>query len=149
MARINKQVIKDYFGSFFKQYSPLKREQFDKIRSLVDEAQCGCCNVVSIYWVSEAGEEISSATSQVVFKDADDNILVSTLPSGNTPQVLCVPNTAVTLCLNLLTGALPAEGSITVTDIIGGSVTNGTEDTEECVAITAVSPVYYLTFTAV
>jgi hypothetical protein len=103
MARINKKVILDYFGSFFKQYSPIPKELISKIRDIVDDAECGCCSVVTIYWVDNDDSDATPAGIQVIFKDAADAELSSTTITGTSPQRICVPREATQLCVNVIT----------------------------------------------
>lgn len=148
MARINKQVIKDYFGSFFKQYSPISKELFTKIRSLVDEAQCGCCSKVTIYWDNGTSSDASPLAQQVVFKDVDDNILASTTISENNGQVLCVPEEATQICLNVVavTGGTVNTINLTGNYIDANVVTTTNTVNENCDAvILPLAPVYTVT----
>lgn len=137
MSRINKQVIKDYLGSFFNQYSPLNKEQFDKIRALVDEAECGCCNVTTIYWNNDA----SPSVWQLRFRDANDNLLVETSLLGSGPQRICVPREATQLCLNIIQ-SVATDFSVTGTN--GFSFIDTDAVGEFCTAISVIDDAYIL-----
>jgi len=103
--KINKQVIKDYFGSFFKQYSPISKENFAKIRDIVDEAECGCCSPTTFYWLEIGDNQAADpANQQIIFKDQYDNVLVETALTGN-PQTFCIPREASQICLNIINQA--------------------------------------------
>ena len=130
MTKISKQVIVDYFKTFLNQFSPLSKEQFNKIRSLVDEAECGCCNVTSIYWIND----VSPSTYQLRFRDANDNILAETSLDGLGPQRFCVPRGATQLCLNVITEA-SGGGNFLVTGTNGFSFTDTEAVGEFCTAI--------------
>ena len=134
--RINKQVIKDFFGSFFGQYK-LNKEQIQYVRNLVDEAECGCCNVTTIYWNNDA----SPSVWQLRFKDADDNILVETSLEGSGPQRICVPREATQLCLNIIQ-SVAAEFSVIGTN--GFSFIDTDDVGEFCTSISGVNDAYIL-----
>lgn len=148
MARINKQVILDYFGSFFKQYSPVSKELFTKIRGIIDEAQCGCCNKVTIYWYDGDSSDASSDNQQVIFKDADDNVVASTVIGGPNGQVLCVPESATQICLNVV-GVTPGDANtiiLTGNYIDSNVITTTNTINEDCSSIILpLSPVYTVT----
>jgi hypothetical protein len=100
--KINKQVIKDYFGSFFKQYN-LNKEQVSLVRSLVDEEECGCCYPTTFYWL-EIGDNVAGdpADQQIIFKDDNDNVIIETSLTGGNPQRLCIPREATQICVNII-----------------------------------------------
>lgn len=148
MARINKQVILDYFGSFFKQYSPVSKELFTKIRGIIDDAQCGCCDKVTIYWDNGESSDASSDNQQVVFKDVDGNIVASTILGGDNGQVLCVPEEATQICLNVVavTGGTVNTINLTGNYIDANVVTTTNTVNENCDAIILpLAPVYTVT----
>lgn len=137
MARINKKVILDYFGSFFKQYSPIPKELINRIRALVDEAECGCCNVTTVYWNNDA----SPSVWQLRFRDADDNLLVETSLEGSGPQRLCIPREATQLCLNIIT-SVATDFSVSGTQ--GFSFIDTDDVGEFCTPITIIDDSYIL-----
>lgn len=133
MKQTNKQVIKDYFGSFFNQYK-LSKEQFTKLRDLVDEAECGCCSVVTIYWVDSDPSATTPATQQINFKDVNDNILSSTSITGSSPQRICVPREATQICIDML-DEVTTGGTITIRGTDGFDETFTEAIGEECSTI--------------
>ena len=125
--RINKQVIKDYFGSFFTQYK-LNKEQFNTLRNLVDNAECGCCQVVTFYWPDTDDSTPSPANQQVQFTDVSGNIIAQTSLVGTSPQRICVPRDTDSICINItevtnVGGSVDLTGSngtiISFTDTVG------------------------------
>lgn len=132
MTRINKQVIVDYFKTFFGQYR-LTKEHFTKIRNLVDDAECGCCSVVSVYWVGES--EAAPSAEQVLFKDTDDNIIAATSLIGSSPQRICVPREATQICVNIVE-TVTTGGTFTVDGTDGFSFGGSDTISETCTDIT-------------
>jgi hypothetical protein len=130
MSRLNKQVLNDYFKSFFKQFS-LTKEQFDKVRDLIDEAECGCCSVVTVNWISDDESAASPAAEQIVFKDENDEIVASTSITGGSPQRICVPREATTICINIIE-AVTTGGTFTLTGSDGFSQSGADTVTEGC-----------------
>src|SRR6478735_7882792 len=120
MKRINKKVIQDYFGSFFKQYSPIPKELFTKVRDIVDEAECGCCYITTIYWGTSESSVAAPDNLQVTFMKSGVGELVSTSIIGTSPQRVCVPRDTTHLCVNVLE-EVPDGGTIKVVSSNGAN----------------------------
>jgi hypothetical protein len=105
------------------------------VRDLIDEAECGCCALSTIYWVDNDDSNATPADYQIIFKDVNDTVLTQTSVTATSPQRVCIPREATQLCIDVINEVTENDGEFGITGSDGFAFAEAETEGEHCETI--------------